>query len=84
MKLSSTMSAIVTGGASGLGLACVRQLVAKGVPVVMSIWPMSKGRQHNCKRKLARKSNISAPMFVTLNKYRRLSTPPNNLLRCAL
>jgi len=36
MKLSSTMSAVVTGGASGLGLACVRQLVAKGVPVVIA------------------------------------------------
>ena len=35
MKLSSTMSAVVTGGASGLGLACARQLVAKGVSVVI-------------------------------------------------
>ena len=36
MKLSSSMSAVVTGGASGLGLACVRQLVAKGVPVIIA------------------------------------------------
>jgi len=35
MKLSSSMSAVVTGGASGLGLACARQLAAKGVAVVI-------------------------------------------------
>ena len=34
MKLEN-MSALVTGGASGLGLACVRRLVAKGVKVVI-------------------------------------------------
>jgi len=36
MKLSSAMSAVVTGGASGLGLASARQLVAKGVAVVIA------------------------------------------------
>ncbi len=34
MKLKN-MSALVTGGASGLGLACARRLVAKGVKVVI-------------------------------------------------
>ena len=34
MKLQN-MSALVTGGASGLGLACARRLVAKGVKVVI-------------------------------------------------
>ena len=29
------MSALVTGGASGLGLACARRLVEKGVQVVI-------------------------------------------------
>ncbi|MEN9628438.1 MAG: hypothetical protein RJA10_1665, partial [Pseudomonadota bacterium] len=35
MQLHSNMSALVTGGASGLGLACARRLVAKGVKVVI-------------------------------------------------
>jgi len=34
MKLEN-MSALVTGGASGLGLACARRLVARGVKVVI-------------------------------------------------
>ena len=34
MKLRD-MSALVTGGASGLGLACARRLVEKGVSVVI-------------------------------------------------
>ena len=34
MKLQD-MSALVTGGASGLGLACARRLVDKGVGVVV-------------------------------------------------
>ncbi len=34
MKLEN-MSALVTGGASGLGLACTRRLVEKGVSVVI-------------------------------------------------
>ena len=32
----SNMSAVVTGGASGLGLACARRLVARGVHVVIA------------------------------------------------
>jgi NAD(P)-dependent dehydrogenase (short-subunit alcohol dehydrogenase family) len=35
MKLTN-MSAVVTGGASGLGLACARQLIARGVHVVIA------------------------------------------------
>ena len=35
MKLAN-LSAVVTGGASGLGLACARQLVARGVFVVIA------------------------------------------------
>ncbi|WP_265923267.1 SDR family NAD(P)-dependent oxidoreductase [Cupriavidus nantongensis] len=35
MKLTN-MSAVVTGGASGLGLACVRRLVERGVDVVIA------------------------------------------------
>jgi NAD(P)-dependent dehydrogenase (short-subunit alcohol dehydrogenase family) len=36
MKLDNTMSAVVTGGASGLGLASARRLVEKGVKVVIA------------------------------------------------
>lgn len=36
MQLDSTMSAVVTGGASGLGLASARRLVAQGVKVVIA------------------------------------------------
>ncbi len=42
MKLTH-MSAVVTGGASGLGLACTRQLVARGVPVVIVDLNREKG-----------------------------------------
>ncbi len=42
MKLTN-MSAVVTGGASGLGLACTRQLVARGVPVVIVDLNREKG-----------------------------------------
>jgi NAD(P)-dependent dehydrogenase (short-subunit alcohol dehydrogenase family) len=35
MKLAN-LSAVVTGAASGLGLACARQLAARGVPVVIA------------------------------------------------
>lgn len=36
MKLASTMSAVVTGGASGLGLASAKRLVERGVRVVIA------------------------------------------------
>ncbi|HBD39721.1 MAG TPA: 3-hydroxyacyl-CoA dehydrogenase, partial [Cupriavidus sp.] len=36
MKLDQTMSAVVTGGASGLGLASAKRLVEKGVKVVIA------------------------------------------------
>lgn len=36
MQLNNQMSAVVTGGGSGLGLATVEQLVAKGVHVVVA------------------------------------------------
>ena len=42
MKLTN-MAAVVTGGASGLGLACTRQLVARGVPVVIVDLNREKG-----------------------------------------
>ncbi|MDO9223495.1 MAG: SDR family NAD(P)-dependent oxidoreductase, partial [Caulobacter sp.] len=35
MKLDSSISAVVTGGASGLGEATVRALVARGVKVAI-------------------------------------------------
>ena len=35
MKLAN-LSAVVTGGASGLGLACARQLAARGVSVIIA------------------------------------------------
>ena len=35
MKLDSTVSAVVTGGASGLGAATARALAAKGVKVAI-------------------------------------------------
>ena len=42
MNLENT-SALVTGGASGLGLACVKALVAKGASVVIVDLPTSAG-----------------------------------------
>ncbi len=43
MKLQN-MSAVITGGASGLGLACARQLVAKGVSVVIADHSAERGQ----------------------------------------
>ncbi|MEN9538097.1 MAG: hypothetical protein RLZZ126_332, partial [Pseudomonadota bacterium] len=45
MQLHSNMSALVTGGASGLGLACARRLVAKGVKVVIVDLNQALGQQ---------------------------------------
>lgn len=42
MKLEN-MSAVVTGGASGLGLACARQLLARGVSVVIADQSAERG-----------------------------------------
>jgi NAD(P)-dependent dehydrogenase (short-subunit alcohol dehydrogenase family) len=42
MKLEN-MSAVVTGGASGLGLACARRLLAKGVSVVIADMSEERG-----------------------------------------
>ena len=39
----SNMSAVVTGGASGLGLACARRLVARGVHVVIADLNQERG-----------------------------------------
>jgi len=39
------MSAVVTGGASGLGLACVRKLVLEGANVVIADLPTSAGNE---------------------------------------
>ena len=39
----SNMSAVVTGGASGLGLACARRLVARGVQVVIADLNQERG-----------------------------------------
>lgn len=38
-------SALVTGGASGLGLACVRRLLGQGMHVVIADLPSSKGAE---------------------------------------
>ncbi|HQC97934.1 MAG TPA: SDR family NAD(P)-dependent oxidoreductase, partial [Aquabacterium sp.] len=35
MKLDNTISAVITGGASGLGAATARRLAAKGVKVAL-------------------------------------------------
>lgn len=43
MKLEKNMSAVVTGGASGLGLATVRQLIEKGVSVVIADLSAERG-----------------------------------------
>ncbi|MBB5686523.1 SDR family NAD(P)-dependent oxidoreductase [Sphingobium boeckii] len=43
MKLDSTVSAVVTGGASGLGAATVRALAAKGVKVAIFDLQTEKG-----------------------------------------
>ena len=39
----SNMSAVVTGGASGLGLACARRLVARGIHVVIADLNQERG-----------------------------------------
>jgi NAD(P)-dependent dehydrogenase (short-subunit alcohol dehydrogenase family) len=44
MKLAN-LSAVVTGGASGLGLACARALVARGVDVVIADLSVEGGTQ---------------------------------------
>ena len=43
MKLDSTVSAVVTGGASGLGAATARALAAKGVKVAIFDLQEEKG-----------------------------------------
>ena len=43
MKLDSTVSAVVTGGASGLGTATARALAAKGVKVAIFDLQAEKG-----------------------------------------
>ena len=43
MKLDSTIAAVVTGGASGLGEATARQLAAKGVKVAIFDLQAEKG-----------------------------------------
>ena len=43
MKLDSTVSAVVTGGASGLGAATARALAAKGVKVAIFDLQAEKG-----------------------------------------
>jgi NAD(P)-dependent dehydrogenase (short-subunit alcohol dehydrogenase family) len=45
MQLNNAMSAVVTGGASGLGLACAKRLVAKGVKVVIIDLNQALGEQ---------------------------------------
>ena len=44
MKLDSTIAAVVTGGASGLGEATARALAAKGVKVAIVRSAGRKGR----------------------------------------
>jgi NAD(P)-dependent dehydrogenase (short-subunit alcohol dehydrogenase family) len=43
MKLDSTVAAVVTGGASGLGEATARALAAKGVKVAIFDLQADKG-----------------------------------------
>ncbi len=43
MKLDSTVSAVITGGASGLGAATARALAAKGVKVAIFDLQAEKG-----------------------------------------
>ncbi|MFM1982469.1 MAG: hypothetical protein RJB22_1188, partial [Pseudomonadota bacterium] len=43
MKLDSSISAVVTGGASGLGAATARALAAKGVKVALFDLQVEKG-----------------------------------------
>lgn len=45
MKLTKDMSAVVTGGASGLGLASARRLVALGLPVVIADLSEERGAE---------------------------------------
>ena len=43
MKLDNTVSAVITGGASGLGAATARALAAKGVKVAIFDLQAEKG-----------------------------------------
>src|ERR1700745_1771272 len=43
MKLSSSISAVITGGASGLGAATARRLAANGVKVALFDLDVEKG-----------------------------------------
>ena len=43
MKLDNSISAVITGGASGLGAATARQLAAKGVKVAIFDLQEEKG-----------------------------------------
>src|SRR5688500_5850369 len=43
MKLDSTVAAVVTGGASGLGAACARRLAGHGVKVALFDLDAAKG-----------------------------------------
>ncbi len=45
MKLDSSIAAVVTGGASGLGEATVRQLAAHGVKVAIFDMNEAKGEE---------------------------------------
>ncbi len=48
MKLDSTIAAVVTGGASGLGEATARALAAKGVKVAL-VRPAGRKRRGGCR-----------------------------------
>jgi NAD(P)-dependent dehydrogenase (short-subunit alcohol dehydrogenase family) len=43
MQLSSSISAVITGGASGLGAATARRLAASGVKVALFDLSVEKG-----------------------------------------
>jgi NAD(P)-dependent dehydrogenase (short-subunit alcohol dehydrogenase family) len=45
MKLDSSISAVITGGASGLGAATARALAAKGVKVAIFDLQRTKGEE---------------------------------------
>lgn len=76
---------IVTGGAQGIGEACVRRLAAEGAPV--AIWDLAEGPGRAlagelgglfCRCNVAVKAEVEAALEVTLARFGRVQGLVNN------